>query len=261
MSSYGLMNLQREKEKIDRLVYDISFQYIHDPAIGSKYMIEEHRFTSDCLDEYRYGKLDFGRAMDRLCEYHMSLTKYHMQLRMGAIKLYAIAERERGRHSSLTITLKRVGFISGAMQVIGGFGLCKASLDAACKSYGIPLMMQGSENVWENGYYLLYHEDPKRMPLRYAYRQAAKLLGGDDKDGDIAFSTGDLILSFGSASTRMLRTDSWKLFHYIQEDYIRSWRNLGVVGGTNELIGDTVSGFTIYQLLGGESTNWTELRE
>lgn len=95
MSSYGLMNLQREKEKIDRLVYDISFQYIHDPAIRSKYMIEERRVTSRYLDEYRYGKLDFGKALDRLREYHMSLTKYHMQLRMGSIKLYAIAQKER----------------------------------------------------------------------------------------------------------------------------------------------------------------------
>lgn len=231
MSSYGLMNLQREKEKIDRLVYDICSQYFHDPLTRSKYMIEERRVTSYYLDEYRYGKIDFGRAMDRLREYHMSLTKYHMQLRMGSIKLYVIAEREREQHSTLTITLKRVGFISGAMQVIGGFGLCKASLGAACKNYGVPLMIQGTENVWENGYYLLYHEDPKKMPLRYAYRQAAKLLGGDDKDGDIAFSTGDLVLSFSSASTRTLRTDSWKLFRYIQEDYIRSWRTLELLGG------------------------------
>lgn len=261
MSSYGLMNLQREKEKIDRLVYDICSQYFHDPLTRSKYMIEERRVTSYYLDEYRCGKIDFGRAMDGLREYHMSLTKYHMQLRMGTIKLYAIVEREREQHSTLTITLKRVGFISGAMQVIGGFGLCKASLGAACKNYGVPLMIQGTENVWENGYYLLYHEDPKKMPLRYVYRQAAKLLGGDDKDGDIAFSTGDLVLSFSSASTRTLRTDLWRLFRYIQEDYIRSWRTLGAVGGTNELIGDAVSGFTIYQLLGGESTNWAELRE
>lgn len=261
MSGYGLMNLQREKEKIDRLVYDISFEYIHEPAIRSKYMIEERRVTSHYLDEYRYGKLDFGKALDRLREYHMSLTKHQMNLRMGSVKLYAIAKRERVKHSILTISLKQVGFVSGAMQVIGGFGLCKASLGAACKNYGVPLMMQGSENVWENGYYLLYHEDPKKMPLRYAYRQAAKLLGGDDKDGDIAFSTGDLILSFGSASTRTLRTDSWKLFHYIQEDYIRNWRTLGVAGGASELTGDAASGLTVYQLIGGNSTNWTELRE
>lgn len=147
------------------------------------------------------------------------------------------------------------------MQVIGGFGLCKASLGAACKSYGIPLMMQGSENVWENGYYLLYHEDPKKMPLRYAYRQASKLLGGDDKVGDIAFSTGDLVLSFGSASALTLRKDSWKLFRYIQEDYIRNWRTLSVIEGASELTGDAVSGGTIYQLLGGENSNWAELRE
>lgn len=108
MSSYGLMNLQREKEKIDRLVYDIGFQYLHDPDIRSKYMNEERRVTSDCLDEYRYGKLDFGRAMDKLREYHMSLTQHYMNLRMGSIKLYAIAERERVKHSILTISLKRV---------------------------------------------------------------------------------------------------------------------------------------------------------
>lgn len=70
------MNLQREKEKIDRLVYDISFQYLNDLDIRSKYMLEERRVTSYFLDEYRYGKLDFGRAMDRLREYHMSLTNH-----------------------------------------------------------------------------------------------------------------------------------------------------------------------------------------
>ena len=47
------MNLQREKEKIDRLVYDISFQYLNDLDIRSKYMLEERRVTSYFLDEYR----------------------------------------------------------------------------------------------------------------------------------------------------------------------------------------------------------------
>ncbi|EAO1325519.1 hypothetical protein EYJ13_13780, partial [Salmonella enterica] len=92
MSSYGLMSLQREKEKIDQLVFDIGFQYLHDPAMRSKYMIEERRVTSRYLDEYRYGKLDFGRSIDRLRE-------YHMQLRMGSIKLYAIAQKERNSTS------------------------------------------------------------------------------------------------------------------------------------------------------------------
>ncbi len=261
MSSYGLMNLQREKEKIYKLVFEIGFLYLRDSHLRSEFMAEEHRLVNSYINDYQHSRLDFAGAMQCLQKHYQILSKSHTQLQMGSVKLYAIVEREKERHSTLTITLKRVGFISGGMQVIGGFGLCKASIGAACKSYGIPLMMQGSENVWENGYYLLYHEDPKKMPLRDTYRQTAKLLGGDDKDGDIAFSAGDLVLSFGSASTLTLRTDSWKLFRNIQEDYIRSWRTLGVVGGTSELTGDVVSGLTIYQLLGGENTNWVELRE
>lgn len=261
MSGYGLMNLRREKEKIDKLIFEVGFYYLHDSRLRSDFMAKESRVVNGYIDDYRYGRLDFSTAMAYLQNNYKILSKSHAQLQMGSIKLYAIAEREREKHSPLTITLKRIGFISGAMQAIGGFGLCKASLGAACKAYGIPLMMQGSENVWENGYYLLYHEDPRQMPLRYAYRQAAKLLGGDDTFGDIAFSTGDIVLSFGSASTVVLKSDSWKLFHYIQEDYIRNWRTLGAVSGTAELIGNTVSGFTIYQLSGSESTHWSELRE
>ncbi|EDD1610380.1 DUF4225 domain-containing protein, partial [Salmonella enterica] len=246
---------------IDKLVFEISFYYLSDSHLRSRFMAEEHRLVNSYINDYQYGRLNFARSMECLQKHYQILSKSRAQLQMGSVKLYAIAERERGRHSSLTIVLKQVRFVSGAMQVIGGFGLCKTTLSAACKTYGVPLMVQGSENVWENGYYLLYHQEPGKMPLRYAYRQAAKLMGGDEKDGDIAFSTGDLILSFGSASTLTLRSDSWKLFHYIREDYIRNWRTLGVAGGMSELIGDAVSGFTIYHLLGGESTNWAELRE
>lgn len=157
MSSYGLMNLQREKGKIDKLVFEISFYYLSDSHLRSRFMAEEHRLVNSYINDYQYGRLNFARSMECLQKHYQILSKSRAQLQMGSVKLYAIAERERGRHSSLTIVLKQVGFVSGAMQVIGGFGLCKTTLSAACKTYGVPLMVQGSENVWENGYYLLYH--------------------------------------------------------------------------------------------------------
>lgn len=261
MSSYGLMSLQREKDKIDRLVFEIAFYYLHDSQLRTKFMVEENRLVNSYISDYTFGKLDFGRAMDCLQKNYQMLSNSHSQLQMGSIKLYAIAEREKEKHSIGTVTLKRVGFISGIMQVIGGFGLCKASVGMACKAYGAPLIMHGGENIWENGYYLIYYQDPGKMPLRYAYRQAARLFGGDDKAGDIAFSTGDLLLSFGSVSSLTLKPDAWKLFRYIQEDYTRNWRTLGAVGSANELIGDAVSGFNIYQLVGEEHTNWAALEE
>lgn len=259
MSSYGLMNLERQKEKIDRLVFEMGFYYLHNSALRAKFMTEEVSIASGYIDDYVRGNCNFSQAMEKLHNQYQMLSISHTQLQMGTLKLYAIAEREKERHSFLTITLKRVGFISGVMQIIGGSGLCKASIGAACKSFGIPLMIQGAENTWENGYYLLFHEDPKNMPLRYAYRYGANLLGGDDKNADIAFSSGDLVLSLGSASVFTLRTDAWKLFHYIREDYIQNWKTLGVIDGLNEATGDALSGFSIYQLTGKSGTNWADL--
>ncbi len=143
MSSYGLMSLQREKDKIDRLVFEIAFYYLHDSQLRSKFMVEENRLVNSYISDYTFGKLDFGRAMDCLQKNYQMLSNSHCQLQMGSIKLYAIAEREKEKHSIGTVTLKRVGFIGGIMQVIGGFGLCKASVGMACKAYGAPLIMHG----------------------------------------------------------------------------------------------------------------------
>lgn len=261
MSSYGLMNLQSEKERIDRLVYDIGFQYIHDSAIRTKYMIEERRFTSDCLDEYRYGKLDFGRAMDRLREYHKSLIKYHMHLRMGSIKLYAITRKERDATSMTTLILKGVGFASGLFQIVGGVGFCVKDIRSACGKFGLPLMIQGGENSYENGYYLFTHKEPTEIPTRQAYRYIAKLLGGDDKAGDITFSSVDIALSFGALGGLTRIDGARKLFYYIREDFIHGWRAMGVAGIGTELVGDASSGFSIYQIISQPETNWSELKE
>ncbi|WP_312817488.1 DUF4225 domain-containing protein [Atlantibacter subterraneus] len=259
MSSYGLMNLEDQKEKIDRLVFEVGFFYLNNVSLRAKFMAEENSIALGYINDYVRGEYNFSQAMEKLHNQYEMLSTSHTQLQMGTLKLYAIAEREKERHSFLTITLKRVGFISGVMQFIGGSGLCKASLGAACKSFGVPLMIQGAENTWENGYYLLYHEAPQKMPLRYAYRYAANILGGDDKNADIAFSSGDLVLSLGSASVLTLRTDAWKLFHYIREYYIENWKTLGAIGGLNEVTGDALSGLSIYQLTGDTGTNWADL--
>ncbi|MEB4675145.1 DUF4225 domain-containing protein [Enterobacteriaceae bacterium G50] len=259
MSSYGLMSLKNTKADIDRLVFDIAFHYLNDIKIRSDFMVSESMISDDYIDGYVSGRTSFAQAMDGLNKQYHRLLENQSQLQMGSIKLYAIAEREKDRHSTLTITLKRVGFVSGAMQVIGGTGICKVSLGAACKAYGFPLMIQGTENIWENGYYLIYHTDPEKVPVREAYRYAARLLGGDNKGGDIAFSAGDIVLSAGSLSSFALKEDSWKLFHFIQEDYIRNWSQLGAAGWLNEIVGNAASVFSIKKSIGENETNWKEL--
>ncbi|ANI31851.1 hypothetical protein PL78_18750 [Yersinia entomophaga] len=210
---------------------------------------------------YRLGRLQFSEANTKLHDQYQSLLKVSMSLHMGNAKLYAIVERKKEQNSITNIILKQVGFVSGWLKIIGGGGICYTSLGAACSYLGSPLLLHGSENVWENGYYLLYREDPSLVPLRNVYRQSARILGGDDKDGDIAFSIGDLSLSAGSLFRSVLKKDAWKLFHHIREDYIIGWRDMGAAGLISEVTGDSTVGLSLYQLINGSSTNWEDLSE
>lgn len=224
-------------------------------------MYEENIVADAYIESYIRGGITFGQALDALHEQFHLLRAQHTSLQMGGIKLFVIAERERERHSGTTIALKNIGFISGSLQFIGGMGTCFSSLKAACQKYGVPLMVNGAENTWENGYYLLYHEDPRFIPVRQAYRSIAKFLGGEDKWGDIAFSSVDIGLSLGSMSSLIPRPDAWRLFHSIRDDFFRSWRSMGAAGLGAEAVGNASSGFSIYRLLNSNETSWSELKE
>lgn len=261
MSGYGLMTLQYEKEKIDKLIFDIGFQYLHDPIVRSTFMVEEHKVVESYLDDYRSGRLDFSRAMDKLYEHFQDLNNNYIQLQMGGIQLYAIAQKTRDAVSMTTLSLKGVGFAGGAFQIVGGFGVCVKDVRSACGKLGVPLMVQGAENVYENSYYLFLHKEPTKVPVREAYRYIAKLFGKDDDAGDIAFSSVDIALSAGSSGGLTRQDGIRKLFHYIREDFVRGWRAMGVAGIGTELVGDASSGFSIYQIVSQPETNWSELKE
>lgn len=261
MNSYGLMSLSLEKEKIEQLVFDTGFEYLHDINLRTEFFLEENSISSGYVDDYIHGFVSFSQAMANLTKQYQRLNQNRIQLQMGSIKLYAIAQKERDTTSLSTLSLKGVGFASGAFQILGGVGFCVKNVRSACGKLGIPLMIQGGENLYENLYYLLMHKDPKNMPVRKAYRYIAKLLGGDDKVGDIAFSSVDVALSAGALGSLTRIDDARKLFYYIREDFIRGWRAMGGVGIGTELVGDVSSGFSIYQIVSRPEIDWSDLKD
>lgn len=198
--------------------------------------------------------------MVQLQEQYQILYKRNVELMMGSAKIYAILERRKEQNSTLNIALKQVGFVGGGLQAIGGYGVCAASVGTACASLGTPLFLHGLENMWENGYYLALRNAPTEMPLREVYRQTAKLFGCDDRDGDIAYSIGDLVLSAGSMFKYELVPNAWRLFHYIRDDYILSWKTMGAAGISSEMVSDSATGFSLYQLI-NHSGQWNDLSE
>lgn len=260
MDSFSLVSLERKKEEVNRLAKSVAFSYLSNIRVANSFIYEEDQLAEFCITQYKSGKISYSDVMAQLQEQYDILYKRNVELMMGSAKIYAIAERRKEQNSTLNIILKQVGFVSGGLQAIGGYGICYASVGTACASLGTPLALHGLENMWENGYFLAMRSEPTDMPLREAYRQTAKLFGGDDRNGDIAYSIGDLALSAGSIFKVELVPNAWKLFYYIREDYIVSWKTMGAAGIASELVGDSAVGFSLYQLI-NNSDQWNNLSE
>lgn len=164
------------------------------------------------------------------------------------VKMYVAVKRDyEERNGILTLALKQVGFVGGGIQIFTGGSVCLGSFGLACASFGTPLITHGSNNIYENGYYLLFRTDTTGY-VRDAYRYVAKQLGYGIKSGDIAFSTVDLALSGYGMVRSVAHPDARRLYYYMDNEFIMSWREMGRVGLGLEAVSDTISLYTIYKL-------------
>ncbi|EHA2493312.1 DUF4225 domain-containing protein [Salmonella enterica] len=90
-----------------------------------------------------------------------------------------------------------------------------ASLGLASAGFGAPLISHGVNNMYENGYYLLYQEYVSGY-TKDAYRYAANKLGYDNNDADFVYNMVDLGLSGYGLGKQVLKPDAWKLYQYIR---------------------------------------------
>ncbi|MGY6230709.1 DUF4225 domain-containing protein [Enterobacter asburiae] len=168
-------------------------------------------------------------------------------LTFNRAKLFIVVEKNRT--TTTTLALKQIGFVAGGAQVYGGASLCVGSLGLACAAYGAPMITHGLNNMYENGYYLLYRED-RSGTLRDAYRYAAAKLGYGNNEADIVYGVVDISLSAYGAGRRVLapREKSWSLFRNIESDYIRGWQEASKTAMALDLTSGSVTGWQMYQI-------------
>ena len=111
------------------------------------------------------------------------------------------------------------------------------------------MITHGLNNMYENGYYLLFRED-RSGTLRDAYRYAAAKLGYGNNEADIVYGVVDISLSAYGAGRRVLapREKSWSLFRNIESDYIRGWQEASKTAMALDLTSGSVTGWQMYQI-------------
>lgn len=147
---------------------------------------------------------------------------------------------------SLEVAQRGIGAIAGAFQFAAGAGICYASVGTLCLLAGAPLMAHGANNAYENGRNLLGNRSDTQGPLRKGYQEAAKLMGGGTLEGDMAYGAVDLGLSVYGVGRMVLKPDSWRLFRYVNADYIRSYKVMGTKALVFEGISDGLTGRSMY---------------
>ncbi|WP_240042200.1 DUF4225 domain-containing protein [Photorhabdus khanii] len=62
--------------------------------------------------------------------------------------------------------------------------------------------------------------------LRQGYEKGFESLGFDKKTGNLVYGGVDIALSGYGLLRNILKPEAWRLFKYINQDYIRSYKNM-----------------------------------
>ena len=143
------------------------------------------------------------------------------------------------------IFTQTVGLIGGTAQIATGAGICYGSAGTLCAPFGVPMMLHGGNNVYENTRNLLEKRSDVQGPVRKAYQGIAKLLGQSESSGNMAYLAGDLTLSGVGIMHPVLKPDAWRLFRFVRADFERAYKQMSTRALKFEL---GVDALTIQQL-------------
>jgi hypothetical protein len=142
---------------------------------------------------------------------------------------------------SLDIAQRGVGAVAGALQIAAGAGICYGSVGTLCLFAGIPLMVHGANNTYENGRNLLEGRSDTQGPVRKGYQKLAKMAGRGEIEGNMAYGAVDLGLSAYGVGRLVLKPDSWRLFRYVRTDYVRGYEAVSKGALSFEVLSDGVT--------------------
>ncbi|MFF7063730.1 DUF4225 domain-containing protein [Pseudomonas sp. NPDC008258] len=137
------------------------------------------------------------------------------------------------------------GVTAGVLQISTGVAVCKLSFGAGCMIGGLPLILHGANNVYENGANLIGRRTGTVGPVRKVYQRAAIAAGGVASHGNVAYGVSDLGLSAFSLGRMALKPGVWRLFRYIEADKTRAIKTMSTHSiafevGIDMLTGDQV---------------------
>ncbi|WP_034912059.1 DUF4225 domain-containing protein [Erwinia sp. 9145] len=228
----------------------LGFHYINGHEARRRFFDEINQLIAWVKHEVDIHCMSQSGAIKTLQEETASLRQQEFQMITRHVNHFAGVEK-KSENGKANLVLKQVGFVGGGTQIFAGFGVCMASMGAACAAFGSPLIAHGLNNFYENGYYLLFRKEVSGY-TRESYRKVARVLGYSGNQADMAYSAVDIGLSAYGTGRLVLKENTYRLFRHINKDFIRNWRTMGKIPLALEAFGSGVNLYGIHQLSKGD---------
>jgi hypothetical protein len=124
----------------------------------------------------------------------------------------------------MRVLSQSVGLVAGGFQFAGGVAICSVSAGVACAG-GIFMMAHGMNNIHENAVNLWEGRSDTVGATRMTYRKLSEIRGYGKTEGDIAYGLADIATSLYGTFRNTLKPDAWRLYRYIETDYIRAYKS------------------------------------
>lgn len=242
------MNLERKITQLNRLANELALLYIQGYEARRAFLKEISMLTNQLRQQVLNFCITQDAAIRLLDKEIKNLKKQQFDLSTQKMMQYYVFAKEK-KAQSFNIILKQIGFIGGGTQVVAGIATCAASAGYLCAGFGSLNISHGLNNLYENGYYLLFRENRSGW-TRDAYRAIAQSIGQSENHADLAYTTVDLGISAYGLSRHLVREDTFRLFRYINSDFVRGWKTMGPVPLVADILVDvsTINGiYTLYK--------------
>ncbi|PWC10281.1 DUF4225 domain-containing protein [Brenneria corticis] len=241
-SNYFLSMANLEAQNLRSTVYAVSAFNIKDGLTRVRFQTEIQAFIDTQLRTIRNSN---SQSECQECLQNLKIERDYLliqdrMLRSGQAVIHASVELIKGYEKEIGYIINGIGVVVGVFQVVVGFGIMAGSVatgNVLGIGAGFMITMHGINSVEEKVYALLGEKDHTGF-VKSGYIATAEFLGFDQRVGREAYTGLDVALSVYGLARLTLKPDTWRLFRYMNTDYVRNFQNMSKTALALKIVGN-----------------------
>lgn len=246
-TDYFLTMANAEANELISVAKTISLIHLNDGFVRMEFQDNVQAFINAQMGVIRSGDNDkvCQECIQNLKQEREYLTIQDRMLRSGQAAIHTSIKLVKNGEIWGYI-INGIGVVLSGLQVAAGVGFM-ATLNPAGIAFGAMLTLHGLNSIQESVDNIRNKTDDNVGFLKDGYIITAEFLGFDRSVGEIAYNSMDISLSAYGIFKLTLKPQAWRLFYYLNSDYVRNFRNMSSLDLGIEIYNDSNSIKSIYE--------------